>query len=127
MAEVHEEYEAYLLQKASKLADRAAGPRLKVWSKAHALYKSMLEARSPLDWAAMAATADDGVARRMATNMGVIAEYLSEMRDNAKVEQLAKYILLRCEFSVNVTADQQLALQVFHMQTGRGTVRAVVF
>jgi hypothetical protein len=123
--DVHAEYEDYLMQKPNKLARREAGPRLQVWLQARPLYAHALEARQPQDWAAAAGalTPKEVVAARMARNMGVIADYLRELRDDDKVEQLAQYILLRCEFAVSVTADQQLAVQVFRAQTGRGKVR----
>lgn len=85
-----------------------------------------VQEREPQDWAAVAAGLHDKekVARRMAENLSVIATFLDDWKDDAKVEQLAKYIIRRCEFAVSVTTDQQLAVQVFRSQTGRGRVRA---
>ena len=113
--------ETYLRQTANAMAGTSAGPRIRVWQQAAPAFDAILRADAPINWRdeANSALLSYGPAIRMKENLETIQEFFDE-RDAELVEQMAKYILFRCEFAVSTTSDQSLAVQVFRSQTGRG-------
>ena len=117
-----DEYTELLWQKGSSLQGTIEGPRLLLWPQAAAVYDKILKASEPIDWdePQNKRLLNSEVAHLLKDNVECVLDFLASLNNDRLVIQLVQYILMRCEVAISVTCDQNLALQVFRAQTGKG-------